>query len=330
MTKLFLTLAIGDYDRTRALADGRVQPEGIDLNCMTMIVEETFHRMAAHTEFDASEMSLASYTIARARGDDRFIAIPVFPSRTFRHSAFWVNPAAGIEKAQDLAGKRLGVPEYQITAAVWARGILQHEYGVPPEAIRWYQGGQENPGRQERIPIEIPPGVSVQPIGPGKTLNAMMEAGELDAILVARLPKPYLEGSPHFRRLFPNYREVEKDYFRRTGIFPIMHTVVIRRAVYDRHPWVAYSLFKAFQEAQAEAYHHLYESSALKVSLTWLLAYLEEERALMGEDPWPLGVEANHKTLETFVSYLHEQGLIPRPMPVEELFAPSTVDVFKT
>ena len=330
MSKLFLTLAFGDYDRTRPLADGRVQAEGLDLNWAVMTVEEIFHRMAAHAEFDASEMSLSSYTIARSQGDERFIAIPIFPSRTFRHNAFWVNPASGIAKPQDLVGKRLGVPEYQFTAAIWGRGLLQHEYGVPPEAIRWFQGGQETPGRRERIPIKIPAGVSVESIGPERTLNAMMEAGELDAVFVTRLPKPYLQGSPHFRRLFPNYRDVERDYFRRTGLFPIMHTVVIRREIYDRHPWVAFSLYKAFRKAKDEAYHDMYESSALKVTLPWLLPEIEETRALMGKDPWPYGIEPNRKPLTTFLGYLHEQGLTSRLMTIEEIFAAPTVDDYRT
>lgn len=323
---LQLTLACGGYDRTLPLALGDVRPAGIDLTYLRQPVEETFWRMTRHGEFDAAEMSLSSYIIRRSRGDEAVQAIPVFPSRFFRHSCLFVNTESGIERPEDLRGKRMGVPEYQMTAAVWIRGFLEDDYGVKPSDLHWLQGGLEQTGRVEKVPIQIP-GVEITPIGPDQTLSAMLASGEIDALMGARTPSS-LDGR-RVRRLFPNYREVEAEYFRRTGIFPIMHTVVIRRDVLDRQPWVARSLYDAFCQAKHRALAHIGDTAALTVSVPWLLAEIEEARALMGDDYWPYGLEPNRRTLETLARYDHEQGLAGRLVAPEELFAASTLDEYR-
>lgn len=329
MAKLSLTLACGDYDRTRALWDGTVSPEGIDLNYIALPVEEIFWRMVRHREFDASEMSLSSYLMQQARGDTSFIAIPVFPSRQFRHNAIFVHVGAGIQRPQDLAGKRVGLPEYQMTAVVWVKGILQHDYGVPPEQIRWFVGGQEIPGREERVPFPFPRGLHIEPIPPQETLNDMLERGDLDAFIGSRMPSCFLRGSSQVRRLFQDFRTVEQDYYRRTGIFPIMHTVVLRRELYQAHPWVARSLYKAFSQAKELCQEAMYSTSVLRYSLPWLVAEIEEAKELFGADWWPYGVEPNRHTVATLIQYAQEQGLIDRPLALDDLFAPTTFDEFK-
>jgi len=325
MAKLSITLACWDYDRTRPLMDGTIQPEGVELNYLPLPPSESFWRMIRYQEFDVSEMSLASYTILRSRGEAPFIAIPVFPSRIFRHGCIYINTASGIQRPEDLAGKRMGVPEYQMTAAVWIRGLLQHEYNVPPESIHWFYGGQEEP-RKEPVIAALPKGVRVEPIPPGKTLAGMLEEGELDALGTPQLPSPFLRRSPRVRRLFPNFREVEEAYFRKTGLFPIMHTIVIKESLYRAHPWLARSLFKAFEAAKELCYRNLYETSALKCTLVWLIDEVERERAILGEDYWPYGFEANRHVLETLTQYLVEQGLTERKVDPQELFAPNTLE----
>jgi NMT1/THI5 like len=334
MGRLHLDFACGSYDRTRALLDGTVQPEGIDLTGVPIDPpEEVFWRMLMHREFDLAEMSLGSYVAGRARGDFPFIAIPAFVSRMFRHSAAYVNVSAGIRQPEDLKGKRVGVPEYQMTATVWLRGILQDEHGVRPRDVRWVAGGQEHPGRREKVALALPPDVRLERIAEDRTLSSMLDAGELDALFAARMPSPFVEGSPRVRRLFPNYRALEADYFRRTGIFPIMHLVAIRLDLYERHPWIAQSLFKALVEAKDRCARALYDTRALRVMLPWAVDDLEEVRALMGDDFWPYGLDPrqpNRKVLETFARYAHEQGVAARRVTVDELFAPETVDTFRT
>lgn len=329
MSKLPLTLACWNYDRTRALAEGRVQPDGIDLNYLSLPVEETFFRMLRHREFDVAEMSLSSYSVSLMRDPQPFIAIPVFPSRMFRHSSIYVSAAAGIREPKDLAGRRIGNPEYQMTAPVWIRGILSDEYGVPVDSPTYLTGGEEEPNRDEKIRLDLPPNIRLQPIGPGKTLSRMLADGEIDALQTARMPSTYLAGDGRVRRLFEDYVEVEREYWRRTRIFPIMHTVVMRRELYQRHPWVAQSLYKAFVAAQKETYDDLYVTAALKTMLPWLTAHVEAARREMGEDFWPYGLAPNRATLDTFLRYHHEQGLSRRRLAPEELFAPETLESFR-
>ena len=329
MAKLRLSLGCWDYDRTRALLDGTVRVDGIDLVYLNMPVEETFFRMLRNREFDVAELSLSSYTVSLFRDPKPFIAIPVWPSRFFRHSSIYVNTQSGIREPGDLAGKRIGNPEYQMTAPVWIRGLLQDEYGVPVDSPTYVTGGEEEPGRDEKIKLDLPSNIRVQPIGPTQTLSNMLAEGEIAALQTARMPSTYLTRPDRVRRLFENYPEVEKDYFRRTRIFPIMHTIAIRRELYEAHPWVAMSLYKAFAQAQKIAYDELYQTAALKTMLPWLTAHVEEARRELGEDFWPYGFHANRHVLDTFLRYHHEQGLSKRRLAPEDLFAPETMEQFK-
>ena len=317
MAQLKLTLACGDYDRTRALADGTVRPEGIDLRYLPMRPAETFWRMLNNAEFDASEMSLSSYSILRSQGDTRFIALPVFPSRIFRQSCVYVNTRAGIRRAQDLKGKRFGAADYQMTAAVWVRGFLQHDYGVLPEDMKWVVGAPVRAG------VKIPQRVQIEHVGRERPLDLMLEEGLLDAILGVTIPRPFLAGSKRVRRLFRDHRRVEEDYFRRTGIFPIMHTLVIKSSLFEADPWVAVSLYKAFVQAKQLNDRRLYDTDALPASLPWLIDEIEASRRIFGTDVWNYSLEGSRPTLEALLQYLDEQGLSARKMKVEELFVPN-------
>jgi 4,5-dihydroxyphthalate decarboxylase len=328
MARLRLSLACWNYDRTRALAEGRVQPEGIDLNYLSMPVEETFFRMLRHREFDVAEMSLSSYAVSLFREQKHFVAIPIFPSRFFRHSCIYVNAGSGIREPKDLIGKRVGNPEYQMTAPVWIRGILQDEYGVPVDAVTYHTGGEEEPNRGEKLKLDLPPRIKVQAIGAKDTLAAMLREGAIDALYTARMPSSYPSGGK-VKRLFENYFEVEQAYYRKTRIFPIMHTVAIRRRIYEKNPWVAMSLYKAFARSQRETYDDLYVTAALKAMLPWLTKHVEDTRALMGDDYWPYGFAPNRETLATFLRYHHEQGLSQRLLEPEELFAAETLESFR-
>jgi 4,5-dihydroxyphthalate decarboxylase len=276
-----------------------------------------------------AEMSLSSYTVSMFREPRPFVAIPVFPSRFFRHSSIYVNAGAGIREPKDLIGKRVGTPEYQMTAPVWIRGILADHYGVPVDSVTYCTGGEEEPGRDEKIALELPSNIRIRPIGPGQTLAEMLATGEIDALHTARMPSTFVAGNDRVKRLFDDYKAVEQRYFRDTGIFPIMHAIVIRRDVYEQNRWVAQALFKAFVEAQRRTYDDLYVTAALKAMLPWLTAHVEEARALMGNDYWSYGFARNRDTLATFLRYHHEQGLSKRLLTPEELFAPEAMESFK-
>jgi 4,5-dihydroxyphthalate decarboxylase len=329
MARRRLTLACWDYDHTRALADGSVAPDGIDLNYLSLPVEETFFRMLRHREFDAAEMSLSSYAVSLIRDDPPFIAIPVFPSRFFRHSCVFVSTRSGIAEPQQLAGKRIGTPEYQMTAAVWIRGILQDEYGVDPASCHYRTGGMEEPGRDEKLKLDLPQRIRLTPIGSTETLSAMLAEGAIDALHTARAPSTYYLRPDAVHRLFEGYVEVERAYFRKTHIFPIMHTVVIRRELYRDAPWIAQSLQKAFVRAQRKTYDDLAITAALKTMLPWQTAHVEEARRELGDDWWAYGLPPNRHVLETFLRYHHEQGLSARRLAPDELFAPEALESFK-
>lgn len=328
MSRLPLTFGCWNYDRTRALIDGSVVPDGIDLNYLDMPVEETFFRMLRHREFDVAELSLSSYTLSLNRDPSPFVAIPVFPSRCFRHSSIFVNAAAGIRAPRDLVGRRVGCPEYQMTAPVWIRGILSEHYGVPVDGVTYVTGGEEQPGRSEKIALDLPPAIRVERIGPAQTLAQMLRDGQIDALYTARAPSTFRAGDGRVVRLFPDFVDVERAYYRQTGIFPIMHVVAIRRDVYEAHRWIAQSLVKAFGQAQRRTYDDLNETAASKAMLPWLPAHVEEATALMGEDWWPYGLARNRDTLATFLRYSHEQGLARRLLAPEDLFAPETHESF--
>jgi 4,5-dihydroxyphthalate decarboxylase len=313
MSKLALTLACGRYDRTQALIDGRVEPEGVDLTFLPLRPGETFWRMLNHGEFDASEMSLSSYTILRSEGDTRFVAIPVFPSRIFRHSAVYVRAQSGIDRPDDLKGKRVGVGDYQMTAAVWVRGFLTHEYGVTPEDIFWVTG---KPIRA----IKPPDGIRMESIPADTTLEAMLERGEIDALISVMIPNGL---GKTVRRLFRDSRAIEIEYYNKTRIFPIMHTLVLQVALYQEKPWLAVSFYRAFCKARDLAYASMYDTDALTVSLPWVVHEVEATRKTFGPQIWDYSIEGSRPTLDAFVTYLDEQGLSRRRMSVEELFVPN-------
>ena len=329
MARLRLALACWNYDRVRALIDGRVQPDGIDLNLMTLSVEETFFRMLRHREFDAAEMSLSSYAVSLMRDDPAFIAIPVFPSRFFRQSCIFVSAKSEIREPADLAGARVGTPEFQMTAPVWIRGILQDDFGLDPAAPTYFTGGEEEPGREEKLRLNLPERFKVTPIGPAQTLSSMLAAGEIDALYTARAPSTFYSRPDAVRRLFADPTDVERAYFRRTRIFPIMHVIALRRDVYARDPWIAQALFKAFVAAKQLAYDELRVTAALQTMLPWQSAAVEDAVREMGADWWPYGLAANRPVIETFLRYHHEQGLSSRQLEPEALFAPETLESFK-
>lgn len=322
MGKLQVSLACWDYDRTRGLLDGSIKAEGLEIIPICLPPEEAFWRQVRHKEFDVSEMSLSYYTLFRSQGEDDFIAIPVFVSRIFRHSCIYISTKAGIKKPQDLKGKKLGLPAYQMTATVWMRGLLHHEYGVAPTDVEWFYS------REDIFSWNPPIKLKIQRIPAGATLDEMLQAGEIAALLTARKPPSFAAGSPKVKRLFPNFKEEEIAYYKKTKIFPIMHTIVIKREIYHMHPWIAQSLFNAFTQAKEKCYREMNEAAALKYTLPWLLSEVEEEKAILGEDFWPYGIEPNRPTLEALVQYSHEQGLAVRPMKLEELFAPETFDQY--
>lgn len=329
MDKIRLVLACWDYDRTRALMDGRIQPEGIQLTYLPLVIEETFFRQARFREFDASELSFSSYVASLTQDNPPFIAIPVFPSRMFRHSNIFINVDSGIHEPKDLTGKRVGLPEYQLSMMVWVRGLLSDDYGVPVPSVTYCTGGLEEPGRIEKIDLGLPSKIKVEPIPDGKTLSEMLDTGEIGALYSPRAPSSFLRGSPRVRRLFENYGYEERAYYEKQRIFPIMHTVVIRRDVYERHPWVAQSLYKAFTEAKRIAQTDLSELAALKTMLPWLPEHVEQTKKAMGEEYWPYGIEPNFRAITTFLRYHHEQGLSSRQLAPQELFAPETLETFK-
>jgi 4,5-dihydroxyphthalate decarboxylase len=329
MSRLRLTFACWDYDRTRALADGRVRPDGIDLVYLSQPVEETFFRMMRYREYDCSEMSLSSYVASLNRDDPPFIAIPAFPSRFFRHSSIFVSAKSAIRKPEDLKGRKIGVPEYQMTAPVWIRGILSDDYGVKVTDCEHLSGGEEEPGRDEKLKLDLPSTINLRPIPPDRTLSRMIAEGEIDALVTARAPSTFHSRPGDVKRLFPDFVPVEKDYYRRTKIFPIMHTVVIRRDVYQKHPWVAQTLYKAMAEAKAKAYELYDQTAAMPAMLPWLVAHLEEARREMGPDWWSYGLAPNRHVLDTFLRYHHEQGLSKRRLAPEDLFARETLENYK-
>lgn len=327
MSPLKLSLACGYYDRTRAIFDGKIPIEGVDPVPVPLEPEEAFHRAFKFGEFDITEISLSSHVMTTSRGENAYVAIPAFVSRVFRHSGIYINTKKGIQAAADLKGKRIGVPEYQITANVWIRGILKDDFGLLPKDCKWIRGGIEEPGRQERAPIKLPSEIDLTQAPDDKTLSGMLAAGELDAMISARAPSCFLNGHPDVGRLFPD-KSTEEDYFRRTRIFPIMHAIGIRKELVLQHPWLPVSVFKAFEASKAILPYWMRDLSALHLTLPW--GWYEYERTVREfGDFWPYGFAANRHVLDTFVRYHHDQGLSHRLVNPEELFAASTLDLSK-
>jgi 4,5-dihydroxyphthalate decarboxylase len=319
VSNIALTFASGPYDRMQALREGAIRPTGIDLTYLTMQPAEIFWRMLQYREFDISEMSMSNYLMAASRESCPFIALPVFPSRVFRHGYIFINADKGIKTPKDLIGRRAGVPEYSQTAAVHARAVLEHEYGVLPSAIEWVQG------RVDRAGVSPPPNVRIQQAPAGSELSDMLERGEIDFLVTGNNPASFRRRSPKVRRLFPNYRELEIAYFKKTRIYPIMHLVVIRKDVFERHPWVALSMYKALRESKEYCCRTMQETGSSKVSLAFLQSLIEEEKEIFGDDWYPYGVEPNRPSIDAAIRFGYEQGLCPRMPSPEELFAPSTL-----
>jgi 4,5-dihydroxyphthalate decarboxylase len=316
-----MTFACGLYDRMTALQTGEVQVDGVDLNFIPVHhPRDLFDRMVGGLEFDASEMSASEYITRHVAKKSEFVALPVFPSRTFRHGFITVDSRV-IKSAKDLAGKKIGVQLYTMTAAIWIRGLLQHDQNVDLSSVQWIEGAIDSP-KPHGKPTVLPPlkPVAIKANDSGKSLSDLLEAGEIQAVIGADLP-PCFGKAPHVKRLFPDFKAEEQAYFKRTGIFPIMHLVVLRRAFYERYPFVATSLFNAFNESKALAYKRMRYLGALRYMLPWLQSEIEEIDAVFGADPWPYGVEPNRKALEALVQFLADQSMIERTVPIEELFA---------
>src|SRR6186713_2636604 len=325
--RLNLSVAVGDYDRTRPLIDGAVRIDGVDPIFMTLSPEEIFFRAFKTADFDICELSLSSSTVKTAEDNFPYVGVPAFLSRAFRHTAIYVRTDR-IKKPQDLKGKKVGLPEYQLTANVWARAILQDDHGVKPSDIQWVRGGIEDADRPEKISIKLPPDVKLEDAPKGKSISALLRDGAIDGFVAPR-PPSLPKNTPNVGWLFPDPVAAAKDYFKRTGIFPIMHLVGVRRTLAEKHPWLPGAVYKAFEQAKARAVEQLSDTSATKVTLPFVEERLKEARELMGEDFWSYGVTANRKTLESFLHHHHSQGLSSRLVTVEEMFHPGTLETFK-
>ncbi|MEW9586028.1 ABC transporter substrate-binding protein [Paraburkholderia sp. DGU8] len=328
MSKLQLSVAVGPYDRVRPLVDADVQIEGVDPTFLLQEPEEIFFRAFRHADYDICELSLSSYCVKTATGTSPYIAVPVFPSRAFRHTSVYVNANAGINKPEDLKGKRIGVPEYQLTANVWVRLFLEEEYGVKPSDVTWLRGGYEDPTRVEKITLNLPADVKLENAPEGKTISGMLEAGEIDALIGPRAPSCFDRGSANVKYLFDNPQAVAADWYRRTKLFPIMHTLGIRRTLVEQHPWLPMSVMKAFEKSKALALARLTDTSATKVTLPFIEDQLRAARKLMGEDFWSYGFAANKHAINRFLKRHHEEGLSSRLLDAKELFHSACLESF--
>jgi 4,5-dihydroxyphthalate decarboxylase len=328
MAKLTISLACCDYDRTHALFDGRVPVEGCEIVGVPMSPEEAFHRAFKYQEFDVTELSMSSYMNVQSRGGSPYIGIPVFVSRLFRHSSIYVRKDAGISKPEDLKGKIVGVPEYQMTAALWVRGILQDEYGVLPSEIAWRNGGLEEGGREERSPLHLPDEIDLQSIPKDETLAEHLNDGRLDAVISARAPSCY-HSNDDIVRLFPDYKTAEQAYYAKTGMFPIMHLVGVKRSIVEKHPWLPVNLYVAFLKAKQLCYEEMEQVGHLAHTMPWPVYELEQVRKLMGEDHWKYGALENEKEISAMTRYSFDQGISARKLEAEDLVAESTFELFK-
>jgi len=327
MSKLKLSVAIGNYDRVRTLLDGSVQIDGVDPIFMTLPPEEIFFRAFRTVDFDICELSMSSFTVKTAEGTCPYVGVPAFVSRAFRHNSIYVRTDR-IKSPADLKGKRIGLPEYQLTACVWARIILEDDHGIKPSDVTWVRGGIDDPSRPEKITIKLPGGVRLENAPEGKTISQLLEAGEIDAFVAPRAPSLAGKRHPHIGWLFPDPIAAGRDYYRRTGLFPIMHVTGIRRTLVERHPWLPAAVLKAFTQAKAKCLEELEDTSATKCTLPFVEEELKAARDLMGHDFWSYGLAPNRKVLETFLRHHHAQGLSARLLAPEELFHPSTHESF--
>jgi 4,5-dihydroxyphthalate decarboxylase len=322
-----ISIAISDYDHVRDMLSGAAAPDGIDLIPFSLPVEEIFHRFLFYREWDVCELSFAKYVSKIAARDADFTAIPVFPSRMFRISSMYVRADCPIRSPEQLAGKRVGIPEWAQTAAVYTRGWLAETVGIPLADIEWFQAGVNDRGRAEKVSLELPSGIRLTPV-PTDTLTNMLRTGQVDAVFSARPPAPIVQNTGEFRHLVEDFQASEQDYFNKTNIFPIMHAIVVRNAVLEKHPWVAQDLQKAFAKARSNSIARLHDLTASRVPLPWGPIRAKEAEAVFG-DLFPYGVEANRPTLETFLRFAYDQGVINRRLQVEELFVPSTLTSYR-
>lgn len=329
MSKLQLSIAIGPYDRMRPLVDGEVRIDSVDPQFMLLEPEEIFFRAMRHEAFDICELSLSSYSLRVARGDSPYIAVPVFPSRAFRHTCIVVRTDRGIRSPADLRGKRIGMPEYQLTANVWARAILEEEYGVHQRDVTWVRGGYESPGRIEKLAVTLPDGVVVENAPEGKTISGMLAAGELDGVMGPRAPSCFERGAPNISWLFEDPTAEATAWFRKTRIFPVMHVLGIRKTLVEKHAWLPAAVMKAFEASKRIALEKLTDTSATKVTLPFVEENLRRARQLMGEDFFSYGLASNRHVFEWFLRHHHAQGLSSRVLTPEELFHPSTLEAHK-
>ena len=317
MERLRLTLALGDYDINRGLLDGSVQPEGVSVVTIPLHSPERHWRMMRGQEFDICELSLASYLMIRDQRQLPFIAIPVFPHRRFRHSYIFVNARAGLNQPKDLEGRRVGIRTWQNTAGLWARGILEDDYGVDITRIHWVRQDEED------IPFTLPAEFTLTQLASGQNVNQMLVEGEVDALIYPEIPSSFKRGDPSVRRLFSDAKGEEQRYYRQTGLFPLMHTVVIKEQLLERDPWIATSMLKAFQASKELAWRQMEDPR--RISLAWVRELIEEQREMLGPDPWPYNLPANRAGLETMIRYSHRQGMIQHPMEPETLFFPASL-----
>jgi len=320
MSNLELTAAFGDYDRMGLLAAGRIRPGGVNLRTITLPPTEIFTRMCKHLEFDLSEMSMGAHCFLLGEGNSPFVGMPAFPSRVFRHSMVYANSGSGVDKPSDLNGKRVAIREWGMTAVVWIVGILAEEYGLDVNSVEWVAA------LEPRVPIQMPKGAKISYMKPGQNLSDMLDSGEVDGALIHQVPACYAAGSPRVKRIFSDYGAAEIDYYKRTGVHPIMHCVVMKKSIYERNPWVLRDVYKAVCESREKTMARLLDTGALSAMVPLLPAVMDETRAIFGDDFWPYGVEANRKTLEKLVLYAHQQGLTPRLLEIEELFGESVRD----
>lgn len=326
MQDLRLSVAVGDYDRMRPLIDGDVQIDGVDPVFLRLSPEEIFFRAFRSEDFDICELSMSSTVLKMARGECPYVPIPVFPSRAFRHTAFYINAASGIRKPEDLRGRRIGVGEYQLTANVWARAILEDDYGIKPSEIEWVRGGIEELGRKEKIHLTLPEGVNLVDAPADRTLASMLAEGEIDALFGPRMPSS-LNGDGRVRWLFDDPITAARDWYARTKIFPIMHTLGIRRSLVEQHPWLPATVQKAFEQSKALCLSRLRDTSATKVTLPFIEEGFKGAQELLGDDFWSYGYEANRHVVQSFIDHHYRQGLSPVRLSAEDLFHPATLDV---
>ncbi|HEY5965158.1 MAG TPA: 4,5-dihydroxyphthalate decarboxylase [Xanthobacteraceae bacterium] len=328
MSKLPLTLAISHYDHVTELVTGRVPVEGVELTALNLQIEEIFFRQFNYRDFDVSEVSMGKYCSLVSQGNAPLVAIPVFPSRVPRHSSVYIRRDGPVKKPEDLAGKRIGIPEWAQTASVYSRGFIQHQYGIDLKSIHWIQAGVDQPGRLEKVKLKLPDGIRYES-RPDKSLGGMLISGEIDAALSAHPPLCFDQGHPNVGRLFEDYLDIEMKYVKETGIYPIMHAVAFRREIVEKHPWVAANLFKAFDEARRISVERALACTSSALPLPWGYEFAKRMQAVVGNDLMPYGVEANRTTLDAFLQYAFEQGVCHRRLQPEELFPPQVQKSFR-